>query len=184
MHGAENTEWASRKLFPNIYKIQLKDIDLRAVANHVAEFKEVLHDAITPGREGVFTFTIGIDTKMAPIAKESFTLQSIGYETTTVVPYRDYIAQAYSESGSSKFMPSDYQEPRSTKAPRKKDFSNNEKYQAALDKYNKEIRGRTGREIEGGQVSWQGSNISEPQIFLHYLKKQLTKLGRMVKSNV
>jgi len=186
IHGSPNTEWADRKLFPDIYRVPLplKDIDLRGAANPVAEFREVLEDAVTPGREGIFTFSIGIDTKMESIAQDSFTLQAVGFEAVQTVPYRDYIAQSYSESGSSKFMPSGYQEPRSTKAPREKDYADKAKYQAAIDTYNKEIRGRTGREIEGGQVDWKGSSLSEPQIFLHYLKKQLTKLSRMVKANV
>jgi len=165
IQGFPGGQFADRKLFDDIGKIDLNTMDLRNAAGHISEFREEFIKAITPGDEGKLKFSIGILGKKS---HGGHVLLDIKFTPKVKGAYADMQTKTYSKSGSQKLIPT------------------NIRPEVYLDRENK----RTGKKQRqhslserGGQTMWY-EGIPNAITFLFYLKKQLQRLQKMVMPHV
>jgi len=162
IQGFPGGQFAEHKLFDDIGNPELKSIDLENVRS--SEFREELNKAIVPGiahgGEGKLKFSIGV---IRGKNSGGYVLLDIKFVPVKQIKYSDYYAKTSSDYGKwdkderGKFIPSGYQEPKQSRPP--------------------------NRAKEGGQTLWINS-VPNATMFLYYLKKQLMRLQKMVRSYV
>ena len=165
IQGNPNGQFTDRKLFDSIAKPDLKTIDLRNAASHISEFREEFIKAITPGEEGKLKFRIGVLSKKD---LGGSALLSIKFTATQRGAYADVQAKTYSRPGHDKLMPTNLRPVVYTHGKDKRTGKKEKQHSLAA---------------RGGQSLWY-EGIPNALMFLHYLKKQLYRLQKMVMPHV